>query len=181
MKGFKILPSGSYPFLSLDEKQFIRQCKIDAYAASGPGGQKRNRTYSAVRITHCKTDISVIAEESRSQAENKLKALKRLKKAVALNVRKDPSHSTFKIQTNIKEIFRKDRPLHINIRNPLYPVFCATILDAIFLAEGSVSSASKILNTTTGKLNKALSRDRDLLNAVNTLRQNYNFKPLKKS
>jgi hypothetical protein len=179
LKNFKILPFGAYPFLRLDEKLFIRQCRVETYAASGPGGQKRNRTYSAVRITHFETDISAIAEESRSQTENKLKALKRVKIAIALNIRKDQTSSLFKMPDEIADIFRIDRPLQINRKNPLYPLFCATVLDSIYLAQGSISSASKILNTTTGKLNKVLSRDKDFFCAANRLRDHFHLKPLK--
>lgn len=179
MKSFKIHPHGSYPFLLLEEKLFIKQCKIETYTASGPGGQKRNRTYSAVRITHRETSLSVIAEESRSQAENKLNALRRLKKAIALHVRKDPIHTGFKLHITIRHWFNKNSPLRIHKKNPLYPLFCATILDSIYTAEGKISDASKALNISTGKMNKILSKDKDLLIATNDLRQHFNLKTLK--
>jgi hypothetical protein len=180
LKGFEILTTGCYPLICMEEKQFLKHCRTDTYAASGPGGQKRNRTYSAVRLTHVRTGISVIAEESRSQLENRIRAAKRLKKTIALSLRMDPSISELKIHEDIKVFFTRGTAVHINQKNVLYPVFCATILDALLLAGGSMRDAAKILNISTGQINKLLGRDRDLLNASNYLRDYFHLKPLKK-
>src|SRR6185295_4167438 len=72
---------------SLSDERLLAQCDVDTYRASGPGGQKRNKTSSAVRLRHGPTGLIVIAEESRSQHENKAKALQRLRKALYLELR----------------------------------------------------------------------------------------------
>src|SRR5215208_183528 len=74
---------------ALSDSQMLDQCEVDTYRASGPGGQKRNKTSSAVRLRHVPSGLIVIAEESRSQHENKAKALKRLFHALFLDLR-DP-------------------------------------------------------------------------------------------
>ena len=61
----------------LSDAQLLAQCEVDTYRASGPGGQKRNKTSSAVRLRHLPSRMLVIAEESRSQHENKARALRR--------------------------------------------------------------------------------------------------------
>ena len=73
--------TGRASWTVLDDDQLLAQCEVDTYRASGPGGQKRNKTSSAVRLRHSPSGLIVIAEESRSQHENKAKALKRLQRA----------------------------------------------------------------------------------------------------
>ena len=74
-------------WIDLSDAQLLAQCEVDTYRASGPGGQKRNKTSSAVRLRHPPSGLLVIAEESRSQHENKARALRRLRKALYLKLR----------------------------------------------------------------------------------------------
>src|ERR1700730_2088184 len=67
----------------LSDVQLLHQCEVDTYRASGPGGQKRNKTSSAVRLRHPPSGLMVIAEESRSQHENRARALRRLRQDLA--------------------------------------------------------------------------------------------------
>src|SRR6266480_608539 len=72
---------------NLSDAHLLAQCEVDTYRASGPGGQKRNKTSSAVRIRHPASGLIVIAEESRSQHENRVRALRRLRQALYLKLR----------------------------------------------------------------------------------------------
>lgn len=52
--------------------------RIEFYRGSGPGGQHRNKTSSACRITHKITGISAQCEDERCQHKNKKIAFRRL-------------------------------------------------------------------------------------------------------
>jgi len=59
-------------------ERLARECEITAYKSSGPGGQKKNKTESSVRVRHTPTGIMRIATESRSQRRNRVLALERV-------------------------------------------------------------------------------------------------------
>ena len=66
------------------------QCRQDFHKASGHGGQKVNKTSTSVRMTHLPSGLTVVCSESRSQLENRKKALKKLRKLAALTLRSEP-------------------------------------------------------------------------------------------
>ncbi|MEX2472527.1 MAG: peptide chain release factor-like protein [Gemmatimonadota bacterium] len=65
-----------------DDDHLLAECRVETFAAGGPGGQHQNRTESAVRLTHGPTGIQVVAREERSQHRNRQKALERLREAL---------------------------------------------------------------------------------------------------
>ena len=60
-----------------------RDLRFETYRASGPGGQHRNTTDSAVRVTHLPTGVQAQSAEERSQGRNKALALAALRARLA--------------------------------------------------------------------------------------------------
>lgn len=67
---------------NLPDDELLGQCEVETRRASGPGGQHRNKTESAVRLLHRPTGIVVQASERRSQGQNLAVALERLRAAL---------------------------------------------------------------------------------------------------
>ena len=64
--------------LPLHLERLARDCDVMPFRSSGPGGQKKNKTETSVRVRHRPTGITRIATESRSQLANRRRALERV-------------------------------------------------------------------------------------------------------
>ncbi len=70
-----VLPEAEDVDIKLDSKDI----RIEAFGASGPGGQNVNRNYTAIRVTHVPSSQVVSCQDEKSQHRNKEKALKILR------------------------------------------------------------------------------------------------------
>jgi len=68
---------------SSEDKKLLSECKVQAYKASGSGGQHVQKTDSAIRLIHVPTGIRVTSQAERSQYLNKKICLEKLKKKLA--------------------------------------------------------------------------------------------------
>ena len=163
--------------VTLTDAVLLAQCEVDLYRASGPGGQKRNKTDSAVRIRHKPSGIMVIAEESRSQPENRARALRRLRKALALRVRRAVPEAG--VPEAIRACIGRDGRLRVGQRDARYLPACAAVLDVLFALGGSVSAAGQRLGLTTGNLSAFLTGDDELFVETNRIRAGFGLRALR--
>ena len=70
------------------DEELLRECEVDTFRSSGPGGQHVNKTESAVRLRHLPTGVVVSSQQERSQHRNKAICLQKLRdKVEQLNYR----------------------------------------------------------------------------------------------
>ena len=161
---------------SLSDGQLLKQCGIDTYRASGPGGQKRNKTSSAIRLRHEPTGLIVIAEDSRSQHENKAKALRRLRQAFYLKMRERVGSNP----AEIAAIRGRDDKLHVtSAKDSRFWPAVGVLLDLLEIHSAQVSDAAAAIGTTTGNLLTLLEYDAKVWEQANILRAKFGHKPLR--
>ena len=172
---------GGLVFLTLDDQALVAQCEVDCYRASGPGGQKRNKTSSAVRLRHTPTGLIAIANEERSQHTNKARALRRLRAVIALHVRSQVDPAGYVPGEVLASCISTRGQLVVGRRDARYPQAVAEILDLLTACELRISAAAQCLGVSTANLIKLLENDPKLWERVNQLRTAAKLKPLRKS
>jgi hypothetical protein len=168
----------------LSDAQLLAQCSVDTYRASGPGGQKRNKTSSAVRIRHPPSGLLVIAEESRSQHENRARALKRLRQAFFLKLREPlPAEALTAEAVAARPDFAAARDgagrLHLGRKDPRYWPAVGVVLDVLAAVEARLSAAAALLGVSTGNLVDFLQSDDKVWEQANQLRARFGHGPLR--
>lgn len=166
-------------WLDLNEAALLADCRFDLFRGPGPGGQKRNKTSSAVRLTHGPTDISVTAGESRSQAENKMRAVRRLKLRLAAEVRRPINPRDFEPPPWFAEVVQLGR-LAVSHRNAHYARTAALILDLLDGRRGLVGDVARLLGVSSSSIVKFLADEPELWTAANAIRKAGGQPPLEK-
>jgi protein subunit release factor B len=64
------------------DEALLRECEVDTFRSSGPGGQHVNKTESAVRLTHLPSGVVVTSRQERSQHQNKALCLRKLRERI---------------------------------------------------------------------------------------------------
>lgn len=83
--------------LTAEDDALLRDCEFIMQKGTGNGGQKINKTSSAVRLRHRPTGIAVSANEERSQSRNRHIALRKLRYEIAVRVHAEPSGAGFSL------------------------------------------------------------------------------------
>jgi len=65
--------------INTDLKILKNKVIVETFRSRGPGGQRKNKTETAIRLKHIPSGVTVIATEHRTQAQNKKLAFQRLR------------------------------------------------------------------------------------------------------
>jgi hypothetical protein len=150
--------------LALSAEELLRQCRCDTFRGVGPGGQKRNKTESAVRVTLVAEQLSAFDDTSRSQHENKLHALSKLRRQIALQLRAEPRSWTGEVPS---------------LCNAAREQWVAVAIDALESTGYRLAEAAAILGSSTSRLSKELGKDPQVWQFVNSARTARELPPLR--
>ncbi len=151
--------------LSLPDEKLSAECVFDFFKATGNGGQKRNKTSSAVRVKHIPSGLTATDCCAREQSRNRHNALLKLRMLIALEYRETPAVPPARMECSAN---------HSD-----YPLWCAHILDVLAQQEWDLKAAAVILGRSVTSLLKIILKDTDLHRKVNYERQKLDKPALK--
>ena len=153
--------------LLMSNADLLDCCSMDVFVGKGPGGQHRNRNYTAVRLVF-RYDKNFTVEESssRSQKQNIELALNKLRTELAMFWRKKPAENS--VYT------------HLNSGNQLYAFELAKFLDVLADSEFEHKIAAQKLGVSNTILLKELARDYRIWEIFQQSRKFLNKSELKK-
>lgn len=152
----------------LSPDEILKDCDTSFTRRSGPGGQHRNKTSTAVVLTHRPTGITAEASERRSQVQNRSVALDRLRQRLALSIRSPQPELPVRGQT-IVDRYRGAR-LRISSENPDFPGLLAIVLDKVLAADGELRPAAELLGTSSSQIIRFLRSVPEAFERVNAAR-----------
>jgi hypothetical protein len=130
-----------------------------------------------VRLRHKLSGVTAIGEDSRSQAENKLHAVRRLRSAIALEVREPVTDISPRLSAMIAG---GTAPLGAKTRQTgEFWAAIAELLDRLVANNLEIATTAQQLGMTTGALSKLLLHDEHVARTVNDLRRARGMRPLR--
>jgi protein subunit release factor B len=89
-----------------------RHVIVETYRSRGPGGQRKNKTETAVRLKHLPSGITVTATEHRFQSQNLRLAFERLQKQLLRLNRPKKRRLPTSVPSKAKERRIEERKIH---------------------------------------------------------------------
>jgi len=167
----------------LPVEELLREVRVERTRASGPGGQHRNRVATAIRLTHLPTGLQAQASERRSQNENRIQAIQRLRLRLALEVREPLTEERFVAPGAYRpseewRLRRRGERIRARTSHPDFPALLAEVLDLLQLYEDDVARTGRALGVSRTQLVRFLGLEPAALAALNARRKACGRKPL---
>ena len=166
--------------LSLPDEALLRQCQVDRLRGSGPGGQKRNKTESSIRLRHQATGLSALSGESRSQHQNKARALRRLRERIAFDLREPVDLDDYQVKPALGALLAVEpvRRSEKWLRSVAYLAGVGELLDLYHAVACSVPHAARMLGADPKHIEKIARVDVRLARKMGEMKNTLRGKPV---
>jgi peptide chain release factor 2 len=85
------------------DEDLLRECELETFKSSGPGGQHVNKTESAVRLRHVPSGVVVTSQQERSQHRNKALCLQKLREKIEKLNYRAPKRVPTRVPAGVKK------------------------------------------------------------------------------
>ena len=191
--GSSVKESIATDYLQLPDEALLAQCQVNAYKASGPGGQHRNKVSSAIRLYHPPTGVTAICNDSRNQHQNKRVAVQRLRAKIACQVRRpvELAHpavgetvASCIFAPKLSRSAQRDeqaqaKRLQVGRRDHRYWAVVQFLLDLLEACGGRLAEAAELLGISTSNFTSVLRDDHAAFAAAAEIRKRHGHGPLK--
>jgi hypothetical protein len=165
----------AYAWLAAPPEALLKTCVQARFQGSGPGGQKRNRVYSGVRLTHAASGLTAESVDSRASLRNLHAALARLRLNMALSAALpgcDPAEADAR---SPQPPFRAEaNPGHGD-----FPRFALRALHLLAWHRGRLAPAAAALDCPASALTRFFKADKGVWARARAIREANGLHPLK--
>ncbi len=158
-------------FAGLPVDQLLADCELRRVRRSGPGGQRRNKVETGVRLKHLPTGVVAEASERRSPQDNERIAARRLRVKLAISHRSMQDEVEPTPSDKWRERCVGGR-LSINVQHVDFPTLLAEAMDVLFACNWDTREAATKLGCSTSQFERFLKLEPAALARVNQERAN---------
>lgn len=158
-------------FAALSGNQLLADCDVRRVRRSGPGGQRRNKVETGVRLTHRPTGVVAEASERRTPQDNQRTAIRRLRVKLAIQFR--PLHDDGIRLTEASELWqsrRVNKRISISLEHEDFPTLLAEAMDQVSACNWDTRAAADALEVSTSQLERFLKLDPAAFTYINQKR-----------
>ncbi|XZE52096.1 peptide chain release factor family protein [Planctomycetaceae bacterium SH139] len=152
--------------------QLLADCELRQTRRGGPGGQHRNKVSTAIVLLHRPSGITGEAAERRSQVDNRRMAIRRLREALAVELRTAELSEGCVEGDRLRAAYR-GKHFRVASDNLDRPALLALLLDDLWSAEGDTQPVAASWQTTASQIVRFLKTTPPAFQWLNRLRDEH--------
>ncbi|MEM1212315.1 MAG: peptide chain release factor-like protein [Planctomycetota bacterium] len=157
-----------------EEARLLRACVVERTRGSGPGGQRRNKVATGVRVRHEPTGLVSEAGERREPEANRRTAVFRLRVLLALEVRVQRAGASALWRSRCQSGRLSISPEHVD-----FPAVLAEMLDVLAMHGWQLRETADAWGGTPSQWVKVLKAEPRALDKLNAEREKAGLKRLR--
>ena len=157
--------------------ELLAHCKLTFSRASGPGGQNRNKVETSVKVEFQLANISAQASELRTQNENRVVAMLRLRCRLAVELDWGTSVQD-EVPSDLWARYSRNGRMNISETNAEWPALLSELIGCLRREDWDLGVTAELLKTSSSQLIKLLKKYAPAMKLLNDHRTKQGQRPL---